>query len=46
MISRRLIGRQDDNDGNKSVLGLCGGGFSQHLGLLLEQLEQQYLNCF
>jgi hypothetical protein len=29
-----------------SVLSLCGGDFSQHLGLLLEQLGQQHLDCF
>jgi hypothetical protein len=29
-----------------SVLGLCGSGFSQHLGLFLEQLGQQHLDYF
>jgi hypothetical protein len=45
------------DDGNKSLYLVCGGDFSQHLGLLLEQLgqhlrlfleqlEQQHLGCF
>jgi hypothetical protein len=34
-------------DGNKSLyLIFVGVVFSQHLGLLLEQLGQQHLNCF
>jgi hypothetical protein len=36
-------------DGNKSLysVGLCEqGGFSQHLGLLLEQIGQQHLGLF
>jgi hypothetical protein len=34
-------------DGNKSLyLVFVGVVFSQHLGLLLEQIEQQHLDCF
>jgi hypothetical protein len=34
-------------DGNKSLyLVFVGVIFSQHLGLLLEQLGQQHLGCF
>jgi hypothetical protein len=35
------------SDGNKSLyLVFVGVVFSQHLGLLLEQLGQQHLGCF
>jgi hypothetical protein len=35
------------SDGNKSLyLDFVGVVFSQHLGLLLEQLGQQHLDCF
>jgi hypothetical protein len=35
------------SDGNKSLyLVFVGVVFSQHLGLLLEQLGQQHLDCF
>jgi hypothetical protein len=35
------------HDGNKSLyLVFVGVFFSQHLGLLLEQLGQQHLGCF
>jgi hypothetical protein len=36
-----------ETDGNKSLyLVFVGVVFSQHLGLLLEQLRQQHLGCF
>jgi hypothetical protein len=40
-------GQSVDSDGNKSLyLVFVGVVFSQHLGLLLEQLGQQHLGCF
>jgi hypothetical protein len=58
LAHRHTGGWQAVTDGNKSLywvfmgvvfsqhLGLLLGQLEQHLGLLLEQLGQQYLGCF